>query len=148
MSCRERPNWLPALGLWLAMAVIAVVLLTACKPGELFSPDPILAAQQQWTAGCKVADSHIQTVTKLYRAGQIPESVADVVDDAVDLYEAVCTVDPPDAGAPIQNTIVLALAAKVCPAMAPANVDDWLLTAIDAAACVAEGALLAEARAT
>jgi hypothetical protein len=125
----------------LALFVLGV-MLSGC-PG--LSKDPEIAAKQQWIAGCKIADSQIQTATKLYKAGQISESAATKIDDAVTLYELVCTGEPPEPGVPIASTALMALAAKVCPTMAPTNPDDWILTAIDAAACAAEGALLAEA---
>ena len=125
--------------LWLLPAIL---LLAACESMP-WSENPETAVKQQWVAGCKAADSNIRTATTLYRAGQLSESAADSIDDVVDLYEVVCTGDPPDPGVPIQSIVVRALAAKVCPSLAPSSTDDWALTLVDAAACVAEGALLA-----
>jgi hypothetical protein len=128
------------------MLVLAGVLfLSACVAGAGFSSDPMLAAKQQWIAGCKTADANIRTATVLYKAGQLSESAADAMDDVVDLYEVVCTVDPPDPGVPIASLAIKVLAGKVCPSLVPSNVDDWTLTLAEAASCAAEGALLAEA---
>lgn len=118
-------------------------VLAACV--GVFSEDPQLAAKQQWIAGCKIADSNVQTVTKLYKAGLLSESAADSMDQVVNMYDVVCTGDPPLPGASIQSTALLLLASKVCPAsVPPTGVDSWQLTLITAAACIAEGALLAE----
>lgn len=128
------------------LLLLGAMVASGCLPTSVKSDDPVLAAQQEWIAGCLVADRQIQTATVLYQAGQIPESVASHIDEAVALYAAVCAVDPPDAGAPIASVFVRSLAARVCPSMAPPGPsEDWVLTAIDAAACVAEGALVAAA---
>ena len=91
-----------------------------------------------------MADSNIRTVTTLYKAGRLSESVAESVDDVVLLYELICTSDPPDATGAIASIAVKVLAAKVCPSFAPSDVDNWALTIAEAASCAAEGALLAE----
>lgn len=125
---------------------IAVVMLQGCPLANTFSPDPEIAAKQQWAKGCQVADSNLQTAKKLWKAGQLDVSARGPLLEATSLYEAVCTGDPPAPGEPIASTVVRVLAARVCPGLAPTNPDDWLLTAIDAAACVAEGALALENR--
>jgi hypothetical protein len=118
-------------------------ILAACVGA--FSEDPQLAAKQQWIAGCKIADSNIQTVTKLYKAGLLSESAADQMDKVVDMYDVVCTGDPPLPGATIQSAALLLLASRVCPAsVPPTGVEGWQMTLITASACIAEGALLAE----
>ena len=129
-----------------AVLFVAVLVMAGCGGGQGLSPDPILASQQVWVGGCKVADSNIQTAKRLGMAGQLSESALDALDEVVDLYDAVCTVDPPDPGAPIASIVVRTLAFKVCPSMAPSNINDWVLTTIEAALCASEGALRLEAR--
>lgn len=129
-----------------ALLVAALTFMLVGCPLGSFSEDPTIAAKQQWNAGCLIADSNIQTTLKLYKAGLLSESAADKMDNVVDLYDVVCVGEPPLPGATVQSTVLLVLAAKVCPASVPSTgVDNWQMTLITVAACIAEGALLAEA---
>ena len=124
----------------LMLLLVFTLVMSAC-----FSSDPKIAATQKWAAGCKVADSNINTALTLYKAGQLSESAADSMDDVVLLYAVVCSGEPPDADGSLASAAAKIIAARVCPSMAPPSVDSWALTIAQAASCAAEAALLAEA---
>jgi hypothetical protein len=121
-----------------ALVVLALAGALLGCPGNQWSTDPDIRAKQEWITKCAVADSSLRILTQLYRARKLSEAGAERIDGAFTLYEAVCAVAPPNPDEPLISTVIQALAVEVCPTIAPS--EDWALTAIEAAQCVAAGA--------